>query len=41
MNHYCHCGHLPRDHYGDSGRCEADDDDRPCMCPFYDHDTDD
>ena len=21
MNHFCHCSHLPRDHYGDTGHC--------------------
>ena len=46
MNHFCHCSHLPRDHYADSGHCEGVDqtlwgDDTVCTCPLYEKDSDD
>ena len=45
MNHFCHCGHLPRDHYADTSHCEAIDTtlwgDAQCTCPAYEHDSED
>ncbi|HUU96792.1 MAG TPA: hypothetical protein VM487_13725 [Phycisphaerae bacterium] len=45
MNHFCHCSHLPRDHYADTGHCEAIETtlwgEERCTCPAYEHDSED
>ena len=45
MNHFCHCSHLPRDHYADTGHCEAIEPtlwgEERCTCPAYEHDSED
>jgi hypothetical protein len=46
MNNFCECGHLPSEHYGDTGRCEGQAHDieygtYPCLCYFYVKDSDD
>ena len=47
MNHYCLCGHLPKFHNMDFGRCEGLDatlfhpEDQPCTCDHYEKDSDD
>ena len=46
VNHYCECGHLPSEHYGDTGRCEGEAHDieygtYKCLCYRYEKDSDD
>lgn len=45
MNHLCQCGHPPRDHYADTGHCEAPEHtlwgEATCKCPIYQKDDDD
>lgn len=45
MNNFCLCGHLPKDHHMDFGRCEHIDQglfgDEPCTCHIYEKDSDD
>lgn len=44
MNHFCTCGHLPKEHHMDFGRCDSEELDEsgwPCTCPLFEKDSDD
>jgi hypothetical protein len=42
VNHFCVCGHLPKFHSMDFGRCEFDVDGYAiCTCDHYEKDSDD